>query len=77
LVGFEVVEIIINLNVLWGRIFQSVHVHSWDLDSVVDQCWELFFFVVVFVRRHSWNFEISDESTMTIGKGHKRCFFAS
>jgi hypothetical protein len=75
LVGFGVVKII-NLNVLWGGIFQSVHVHSCDLDSVINH-WESLLFVVVVVRRHSCNFEISDESTMTIGKGHKLWLVAS
>jgi hypothetical protein len=66
---------IINLN-LWIRnfiqSFGSCHSHSWDLDGICDHwghSWEIVIFVLG--RIHSWDFHISDETTMAVRELHK------
>jgi len=71
---FEVldVEIIKNLNLLC--IF-CINIHSWELEIIIDNwvplwwvhSWEIVG-VVLFNVIHSWDFVISDETTVTIGK---------
>jgi hypothetical protein len=56
-----------------GRIFWSCHrIHSWDLDVIVDKNWVrvLNLDVVGLVGIHSWDFNISDETTVTISERH-------
>jgi hypothetical protein len=66
---------IINLN-LWSwnfiQIFGSCHIHSWDLDGICDH-WGHSCEIVIFVlgRIHSWDFNISDETTMAVRERHK------
>jgi hypothetical protein len=65
---------IINLN-LWGRnlilSFGSFHIPSWGLDIIYDHgdhSWEMAIFILVGI--HSWNFNISNETTVSICECH-------
>jgi hypothetical protein len=69
---------IINLN-LWSRnfiqSFGSCHIHSWDLDGICDHwghSWEIIIFVFGII--HSWDFHISDETTMAVRERQKAWF---
>jgi hypothetical protein len=60
---------IINLN-LWSRNFIKSF-GSWDLDGICDHwghSWEIIIFVLG--RIHSWDFHISDETTMAVRERH-------
>jgi hypothetical protein len=62
---------IINLNNFWGRNIWSFHIYSWDLDIIFDpwfHSWEMG--VVILIRIQSWDFNISNESTVSIRKRH-------
>jgi hypothetical protein len=66
---------ILNLN-LWSRnfikSFGSCKIHSWDLYRICyhwGHSWETIIFVLG--RIHSWDFHISDETTMAVRERHK------
>jgi hypothetical protein len=66
---------IININ-LWSwnfiQSFGSCHINSSDLDRICDHrghFWEIIIFVLG--RIHSWDFLVSDETTMAVPECHK------
>jgi hypothetical protein len=60
---------IINLNGLWGL---PCNVHSWELDTIDAywiQYWHYSIVVIFFFKiHHSWDFNISDRASASIGK---------
>jgi hypothetical protein len=68
---------IVNLN-LWGRNFilscRSFHVHSWDLNIICDHwdhsCERVIIVLIVLIGTRSWDFNISDEATVSVCECH-------